>query len=350
MAGKNEVTLTFAGDSSKLETAFGKVGTASKTMSDKVATSTKPFEDLADRTDKAATKSSTAYGAFGALGSGLTLIGAGGGPAAAALTGVGMAFDFISGVTDLATLALETNTISRVGNTIATVAGTIAAGAASAASTVWAGAQWLLNAALNANPIGLIIIGIIALIAIIEVVVHNTQFFKDVWNDVWGFMKAVGHWFAHDFVDFFVGAWKGIVNFGEGALKWFKDLPGNIGKALEKVGSFLLSPFKGAFNAISDAWNGTIGKLSWTVPSWVPIVGGKSISAPHLPHFAQGGIVPGMAGAEVLAVVHGGEEVRQRGTAGTGGGVIRVVGNAESALATFLHSLADQGILQFEMA
>jgi TP901 family phage tail tape measure protein len=46
------------------------------------------------------------------------------------------------------------------------------------ATTVWTGAQWLLNAALNANPIGLVIIAVAALIAIIATVIN--------YYDQWG--------------------------------------------------------------------------------------------------------------------------------------------------------------------
>jgi hypothetical protein len=57
------------------------------------------------------------------------------------------------------------------------------------------------------------------------------------------------------------------------------------------------------------------------VPGWVPGVGGNSISAPTLPHFHQGGIVPGGLGAETLAVLQAGERV----TPGGGGHAEEVV-------------------------
>lgn len=328
---KNQVTLTLAGDSTQLERAFDRVGAASKTMTTEVGHASKGISEFSEKTDKAATKASTAYGAFGALGSGLTLVGAQGGPAAAALTGVGLAFDFISGVTDITTLALESNTVSRIANTVATAAGTVAAGAITAATTVWTGAQWLLNVALNANPIGLVVIAIVALIAIIEVVAHNTKFFKDQWNDLWALMKGIGNWFAHDFTKFFVTAFHDIVGFGESAFAWFKALPANLGRALAKVTDFLVSPFRGAFNAIADAWNHTIGRLSWTVPSWVPLIGGDSISAPQLPKFHSGGVVPGPPGSEMVAVLQAGETVTPAGsTAGRSIGPddLRMVGGS----------------------
>lgn len=348
MAG-NQVTLTFAGDSQKLEKAFANVGTAAHTMNTKVEESSRSLGEIAESTDRTATKASTAYGAMGALGSGLTLVGQDGGPVGKVLMGIGLAFDFLSGVTDVATLALESNTISRIGNTIATAAGTVASGIATAATTVWTGAQWLLNAALNANPIGLVVIAIIALIAIIEVIVHNTKFFKDVWADTWSFMKAVAAWFSGPFVDFFKNTWKAIVGFGESALKWFKDLPGNIGRALSSVASFLLSPFRGAFNAIADAWNNTVGRLSFHVPDWVPGLGGKGFSVPQLPHFHSGGIVPGPAGSEMVAVLQAGERVIPAGQSTGGTPTLRIADGGNVELATFLHTLKRQGILQFAM-
>lgn len=51
-------------------------------------------------------------------------------------------------------------------------------GAAGLAVKLWTGAQWLLNAALNANPIGLLVIGIAALIGIVALIINK-------WNQ-WG--------------------------------------------------------------------------------------------------------------------------------------------------------------------
>lgn len=79
-------------------------------------------------------------------------------------------------------------------------------------------------------------------------------------------------------------------------------------------------PFRTAFNYISDAWNSTIGSLSWTVPGWVPFIGGNSISVPHIPRFHGGGTVPGPPGQEQLAILQGGEEVST--TRGGGGDIV----------------------------
>lgn len=59
--------------------------------------------------------------------------------------------------------------------------------------------------------------------------------------------------------------------------------------------NFITTPFRKAFEVVSKLWNMTIGKLSWTVPDWVPGIGGNQISAPKLPEslpmLATGGIV-----------------------------------------------------------
>jgi hypothetical protein len=51
--------------------------------------------------------------------------------------------------------------------------------------------------------------------------------------------------------------------------------------------------YKSIFNGIATLWNNTIGKLSFTVPSWVPGFGGKGFSVPKIPMLAEGGIVTG---------------------------------------------------------
>ena len=38
-------------------------------------------------------------------------------------------------------------------------------------------------------------------------------------------------------------------------------------------------------------WNNSIGKLSFTFPSWSPVFAGKNISVPNIPMLAEGGIV-----------------------------------------------------------
>lgn len=102
-----------------------------------------------------------------------------------------------------------------------------------------------------------------------------------------------------------------------------KGIPGKIKSGMSALGSAISAPFRSAFNFIADAWNNTVGRLSFTIPSWIPGIGGNSWSAPRLPHFHDGGIVPGPRGAEVLGVLQGGERVLPLGSE-DGGGTITI--------------------------
>ncbi|MDQ0992159.1 phage tail tape measure protein [Streptomyces sp. V3I7] len=74
-----------------------------------------------------------------------------------------------------------------------------------AAQTAWAaatavatGAQWLWNSALLASPITWIILGIVALVAVIVLIATKTTWFQTLWSTVWGAVQtaisAVWNW------------------------------------------------------------------------------------------------------------------------------------------------------------
>jgi phage-related protein len=62
---------------------------------------------------------------------------------------------------------------------------------AAVASKVWAAAQWILNTAMSANPIGVIIVAIIALVAIFVVLWTKCSWFRDFWIGLWHGIEAV---------------------------------------------------------------------------------------------------------------------------------------------------------------
>lgn len=158
-------------------------------------------------------------------------------------------------------------------------------------------AQWAFNASLWASPITWIVLGIIALIAIIVLLVKN-----------WDKVKAAG-----------AKAWSWIKDKASDAWEWMKKLPGKIADAFGSIGRKISAPFRAGFNDISRAWNNTVGNLSWTIPGWVPGVGGNTISAPRLPTFHTGGVVPGLPGQEVPIMALAGETVVPAGRSGGDG-------------------------------
>ena len=217
----------------------------------------------------------------------------------------------IVGATDLMILS---NTIAQA-SWVRTAASMVAARTAIIASSVATGvataAQWLWNAAMTANPIGIIIVAIAALVAGIIWVATQTTWFQTIWEAVWGAIVA--------YFEFVVGmyskGWDMIVGAGKAAIGWFQRIPGMLSAAFSGLFNIITAPWRLAFNAISSMWNRTIGRLSWSVPSWVPGIGGNTISAPRLPTLHAGGQVPGAPGQAVLALLQAGETVGSRAAA-----------------------------------
>ena len=137
--------------------------------------------------------------------------------------------------------------------------------AANAAIRIWtlgtqiaAAAQFIWNAALTANPLGLIVIGIAAVIAILAILYTKFEGVRKVVDNVFGFIKDV--------------------------------VTGSIDVITTYVQT-VLGVYKTIFNTIAKLWNNTIGKLSFEFPSWVPGLGGKGFNVPNIPMLAEGGIV-----------------------------------------------------------
>lgn len=158
-------------------------------------------------------------------------------------------------------------------------------------------AQWAWNAAQLASPTTWIVLAIMALIGVIVLIATKTDWFQRLWK-----------W-----------SWEGIKSAASATWEFIKKIPGWVGDAFSKIGNAISAPFKAGFNLAAKAWNSTIGKLSWTVPNWVPAIGGNSISVPQIPTFHTGGTVPGAPGQEVLALLQAGEKVTPAGQASGGG-------------------------------
>jgi len=169
-------------------------------------------------------------------------------------------------------------------------------------------AQWLWNAAQAASPTTWIIIAIGALVAIIIVIATKTHWFQNIWRVAWASIRTAAS-----------ATWD-----------FLKKIPGWLATAFSKVGSAITAPFRWAFNYIADAWNNTIGGLHFTVPGWVPGIGGNSFGVPYIPHFHEGGQVPGTPGSNVLAMLQAGETVTS--VSGAGGGAIIEIKSGGSEL------------------
>jgi tape measure domain-containing protein len=129
-----------------------------------------------------------------------------------------------------------------------------------AATKVWTALQWLLDAAMDANPIGLVIVAIgLLVVAFIYLWNHSEAFRKfwiGLWGDIWSFLKVIGAWFAGPFTDFFVAAWKDI---STGALWLWHNVLDPVWQAISKGVAFVWNIIKSFAALWYFIWTNTIG-------------------------------------------------------------------------------------------
>jgi hypothetical protein len=144
------------------------------------------------------------------------------------------------------------------------------------------------------NPIGLIAIGIIGLIAGLVAAYKRFEGFRNLVNTIFDGIKL-----------------------GFDVVVTYLKTVANIYKAI--------------FNGIASAWNNTIGKLSFSIPDIPGLPGrGTKIEVPNIPMLAQGGIVTGPTLA-MIGEGRGPEAViplDRMGEFGMGGGGMNITVNA----------------------
>lgn len=188
-----------------------------------------------------------------------------------------------------------------------------------AAIKVAAAVQAIWNLAMSLNPIGIVIIAIALLVGAIVFLATKTQFFQTIWKGLKVAFTAVTKAIAAAWgwvVGRFTSAFSRIGRLVSALVAAFRGIPGRLRSAFSTLFNIITWPFRTAFNFVSRAWNNTVGRLSWSVPKWVPGIGGNSLSAPRLPTFHQGGVVPGAPGTETLALLQAGERVTPAGRSG----------------------------------
>jgi len=121
----------------------------------------------------------------------------------------------------------------------------------------------------------------------------------------------------------------GAVRFAVGLITGaFESIRGGIGRALSGVADAIAGPFRSAFSGIRSLWNSTVGGFRFTVPDWIPFVGGRSFSVPNMYTggvVKRGGVaVVGELGPEIVELPTGSKVYPSGfGPAGmAGGGVV----------------------------
>lgn len=222
---------------------------------------------------------------------------------------------------------------------------------------VWTAVQTALNIAMMANPIGLIILAIIALVGIFVLAWNHSETFRNIvtgaWQWVWDKVRAVGAWFSGTLWPWIQRVWSGIGS-GAVALKnkivsaWSRVMSflGSVPRRITSLGSRMWEGIKGGFrsaiNWIIGRWNG----LRFSIPRidipGVGTIGGGVVQVPQIPYLARGGIIErgglavvGERGPELVALGRGAQVSPLRG----GPQDVRIVLDATGADAELLRLL-----------
>lgn len=136
-----------------------------------------------------------------------------------------------------------------------------------AATTIATGAQWLWNAALAANPMVWVVVGIAAVIAAIVLIATQTTFFQELWSTTWGAITsftadavawisdALG-WFGglpEMFSTWWGGAKEWAVTKMTELLTWVSGLPGRATTAMSGMAGAVSGTARAAFGSMKDA-------------------------------------------------------------------------------------------------
>lgn len=185
--------------------------------------------------------------------------------------------------------------------TLATRTGTMLA---SAATSVWTGAQWLLNAAMTANPIGIVIAIVAALVIAIVIAYRKSETFRNIvqaamrgvvtaFGWLWAKAQAVFGWVKRNWplilailtgpiglavrwiVQHFGQLRAGVVSKVSALTSWLRGLPGRILRAVGNLGRILTAPGRaiidGLINGIQagfDRVRGVLNTLTGMLPDW----------------------------------------------------------------------------------
>lgn len=169
---------------------------------------------------------------------------------------------------------------------LAWIAQKVAMVASAVAEGVMTAATWLLNIALDANPIGLIILAIGALIAIIVLLVTHWNTVKNAIVDgaKWVGDKLSGIW--NWIKDTAIGAWNGLVG---GIKSILSGIGGFVRGVFDEIGSII----KGAINLYTSAINHTvIAGVNLVIRGINDVNPFSDIpSIPNIPRLARGALV-----------------------------------------------------------
>ena len=171
-----------------------------------------------------------------------------------------------------------------------------ATAAAKIATTVWTGAQWALNAALNANPIGLIVIAVAALVAAFIWAYENVEWFRNGVDAALAWIKDAfgnaGQWIK----DTWKAATEWVKNTWDSAAEWVKNTWDSavnwvVGKynalvdGARTAGQWVNDTFNNAVAGVKNTWNAGV---EWVISKIAAIAATGQEKAQQVKNFLGG--------------------------------------------------------------
>ncbi|WP_343466446.1 phage tail tape measure protein [Rhodococcus aetherivorans] len=164
----------------------------------------------------------------------------------------------------------------------------IAQGAWTAVTTAGTAAQWALNAAMSANPIGLVIAGLVALGAAIAIAWNKSETFRSIVIGAWEGIKSAAS-----------AAWTGVLQPTFNAIVSAGQAVGDAAMALWN--GAILPAWNGISSAISTVWNGFVSPMLGNFKIALGLLGDAAL------WFWNNAITPAWNGvASVISTVYNG--------------------------------------------
>lgn len=183
--------------------------------------------------------------------------------------------------TNSETLASARSTIASGIHKAAMLGGTIATYAAAAA-------QWALNAAMTANPIGLVIIAVVALIAAFVWLGTHFQAVSEFCTSMWESPTEAIIAFMMGPIGWLIYAAMGLIANWDQVKAWFTLLWEDPKAALSQFYDWVMSKLGGLFDWISEKWEWV--RSIFSKPIQARVEGSATANGQSIQHNAKGGI------------------------------------------------------------
>lgn len=125
-----------------------------------------------------------------------------------------------------------------------------------------------LNATMAANPIGLVIAAVVALVAAFAYLWKNSEKFRNFWINLWKKIKAAVVPVVKALVEWFSQAWEKIKKVWSVVAEWFGNVWKKIKDAFKDTVTWFKELFTKAWNNIKQAWSSV---TKWFSDIWTSI-------------------------------------------------------------------------------